>query len=316
MTSPRYPLPTDLMALVSHDGRVYPNEAKTWDRLGRGGGGPHPLESALEQWFSFATGKHTWVSVRGATIRGLVSARHRAKGTAWEVDCLIDADDDKGVILSLLERMAQGIVKQKAERVFLRLAAESPLVYVARQAGFFPYAQETLYRCDLSSGGRSASGVQPPSLPLRPRLKGDTLGLYQLYSAVAPANVRAIEGATLRDWQAAQEPWGGRPTSLVLEEDGLIVAWLRFLPGQEGRFSLLVHPERRDVEAFINVALAHLADSRTIFCLASARHEPLARLLRRLGFQPAGDYVALARRLAKPVQELVPEKAGTAIPVS
>ncbi len=34
MSRARHPLPTDLVALVSFDGRVYPNEAKPWDRLG------------------------------------------------------------------------------------------------------------------------------------------------------------------------------------------------------------------------------------------------------------------------------------------
>lgn len=308
MTTPRHPLPTDLVALVSHDGRVYPNEAKTWDRLGREGGGPRPLGSALEQWFSFATGKHTWVSVSGATIRGLISARPRAKRSVWEVDCLIDADKDKEVALSLLKRMATDIMNQGAERVFLRLSAESPLVDVVRQAGFFAYAQETLYRCD------SPPRLEPPPLPLRPRAKGDALGLFHLYNVVAPASVRAIEGATYREWQAAQEPWGGRPASLVLEDNGMIVAWLRLLHSDEARFSLLIHPERRDVDALLQAAVARLTDCRTIFCLASPG--ALARRLRRLGFSPAGHYVDLARRLVQPVQELVPEKLGTAVPVS
>ncbi len=155
MNSARYPLPTDLVALVSFDGRVYPNEAKPWDRLGLDERA-RPLETALEQWFSFATGKHTWVSVRGATIRGLVSARRRAKPSAWEVEVLIDADEDKGVILSLFSRMVAGIVKLGAERVFLRLDVDSPLVDTARRAGFFPYLEEMLYRRD---GGAAADGA-------------------------------------------------------------------------------------------------------------------------------------------------------------
>jgi hypothetical protein len=34
MTSARHPLPTDIVALVSFDGDVYPNEAKPLERLG------------------------------------------------------------------------------------------------------------------------------------------------------------------------------------------------------------------------------------------------------------------------------------------
>ena len=69
-------LPTDLVALVSYDGHVYANQAMTLERIGTPDS-PHPLETAFEQWFSFATGRHTWISVKGPTLRGLISARKR-----------------------------------------------------------------------------------------------------------------------------------------------------------------------------------------------------------------------------------------------
>src|SRR5881296_870473 len=140
MSSPRRPLPTDLVALVSFDVRVHSNEAKPLDRLGLDDRA-HPLESTIEQWFSFATGKHTWVSVRGATIRGLITARRRAKPSVWEVDALIDIDEDSDVATSLFGRLTAGLVKEKAERVFLRLDEDSSLLHAARQAGFFQYAR-------------------------------------------------------------------------------------------------------------------------------------------------------------------------------
>src|SRR5437867_9481748 len=120
MSSPRRPLPTDLVALVSFDGRVHPNEAKPLGRLGLDDRA-HPLESTIEQWFSFATGKHTWVSVRGATIRGLIWVRRRAKRSAWEVVALIDVVEDEVVALSLFSRLIGGVLKQGVVRVFLRL---------------------------------------------------------------------------------------------------------------------------------------------------------------------------------------------------
>src|SRR3990170_3074279 len=138
--------PTDLVALVSFDGRVYPNEAKTRDRLGRDESGSRPLESAIEQWFSFATGRHTWISVRGATLRGLVSARARGSAAAWELDTLINAaEDDEGVCLSLLDRAVEDAGREGAEKVFLRVLSESPVLVMARRAGFACVATERLY---------------------------------------------------------------------------------------------------------------------------------------------------------------------------
>ena len=305
MTRARHPLPTDLVALIAHDGRVYPNEAKTWDRMGMGQGGPHPLGAALEQWLSFATGKHTWVSVRGATIRGLVSARRRGKRSAWEVDCLINADEDSSVTGSLLERMAAGATKEGATRIFLRVLADSPIVEIARSVGFFVYAQETLYRTD------EPAAAKDPGLPFRPATKADALGIYHLYNAVTPANVRAIEGATLGEWQAAREPWGGNPKDLVLEEDGVITGWLRLLAGNEGRFAMLIHPQRRDAQAFLETALAHLHGCRSVFCLAPSRGDSIARLLRKLAFSPVEDYQAMSKRTARLVQELAAEPMST-----
>ena len=307
MSRARYPLPTDLVALMTHDGRVFPNEAKTWDRMGSSDGGPHPLGTALEQWFSFATGKHTWVSVRGATIRGLISARRRAKRSAWEVDCLINADEDYSVTRSLLERMLAGVAKQKAERVFLRLATGSALAEIARGAGFFPYAQETLYRAD------EPAPAEDPGLPFRPGSKADAFGVYQLYNAVTPANVRAIEGTTFREWQASRESWGGTPDDWVLEEGGIITGWLGLLRANESRFSILVHPNRRDVDAFLQTALARLRGSRSVVCLAPSHGDSLSRQLRGLAFRPVEDYTAMAKRLAKHAEELSAETRGAAV---
>ena len=307
MTSARYPLPTDIVALVSFDGRVYPNEAKPLDQLGIDKPA-HPLETALEQWFSFATGQQTWVSVRGATIRGLISARRRAKRSAWEVEVLIDASDDESVVLSLFSRLTAGVIKQGAERVFLRLESASPLVQVARSAGFFLYGRETLYRRE------AAPEPTPTDLSLRPRQDGDQAGIYQMYTRAVPANVRAIEGATFREWQAAQERWG-RCTDLVLDDGGIIGGWVRAHAGQVGRIHVLGLDSSAPYQEMARAALS-LVKNRPVFCLAPDHNGGLAAALRSLEFEPVGTYTAMAKRLARPVGELVREKAGTAVPAN
>ena len=306
MTSARHPLPTDIVALISFDGRVYPNEAKPLDRLGLGSDKPHVLETALEQWFSFATGKHTWVSVHGATIRGLISARPRTKRTAWEIEVLINTTDDDSVWQSLFTRMLSGIGKHGAERIFLRVHLDSPVREAARAAGFFAYAEETLRR-------RPALPPPPKSdLPVRRKRKSEALGVFQLYSREMPANVRAIEGATFREWQAAQEKWGGRFSDLVAEEDAIIGAWTRVVLGQVNRLAAL---SDRSYDDIVSAAL-QIVGEREAHCLAP-RHAPaLVSALDRLGFEPAGEFCAMAKRLAKPAAELTPESAKEAITAS
>jgi hypothetical protein len=306
MSSARHPLPTDIVALVSFDGHVYPNEAHPFDRLGLDQKA-RPLERALEQWFSFATGKHTWVSVRGATIRGLISARPRAKRSAWEVEVLIDASDDESIALSLFSRMTAGVIKQGAERVFLRVGDESAIQETARSAGFFRYSSEVLYKREGNHWRPSGSDV-----PLRSRAKSDAFGIYELYNRVAPATVRAIEGLTFREWQAAQEKWGGRASDLLLEEDGVITAWVRVMPGSLGRINVLA--ERGPYDSPLGAGLDVLQD-RDVFCLAADYNAELISALERLSFQPVARYLSLAKRLTKAVEQPARETTSEAVPV-
>jgi hypothetical protein len=306
MSSARRPLPTDLVALVSFDGRVYPNEAKPLDRIGLNERAK-PLEEALEQWFSFATGKHTWVSVRGATIRGLISARQRAKRSAWEVEVLIDASDDDSVALSLFSRMAAGVARQGAERVFLRLSADSGLRDNARRSGFFQYSTETLFHW---TGGEAPA---EQDLPLRSRGKADVPGLFHLYTQTVPANVRAIEGMTLREWQAAQERWGGRTTDLIADGEDGPAAWLRVASANGIARLYAMADATVPADALVSAGLV-LVPGREVFALVPDYNAALGSALLRAGLKPEGQYISLAKRLTKMVGELAKEPAKEAVP--
>lgn len=321
MSSARHPLPTDIVALVSFDGHVYPNEANPFERLGIDQKA-RPLEHALEQWFSFATGKHTWVSVHGATIRGLISARPRAKRSAWEVEVLIDASEDESVALSLFSRMTAGVIKQGAERVFLRLNSDSDVTDSARAAGFFNYCGEVLYRraadqwrpFDYSAHPEACPepGRRALEGPLRSRAKADAFGIFQLYNRVAPATVRAIEGLSFREWQAAQEKWGGRTNDMVIEEDGVITGSVRTMSGNPGRIHVLA--ERGPYDALLGAGLDVLQD-QDVFCLAADYNVELVSALERFAFEPVGQYQSMAKRLTKPVEQPAVEKSSEVVPV-
>lgn len=312
MSEARTILPIDIVALVSYDGRVYPNVARPWERLGSNRSAPHPLETALEQWFSFATGKHAWISVRGATIRGMISVRRRAKRSAWEVDCLICSEDDDEVCLDLLTRMTEGVTKAGAERIFLRLPAESRIAELACQNGFFAYGSEALLRLD------KVTPVPRPNVVLRRRAPADLFDLFQIYNHSTPATVRVIEGMTVRDWQAAHEPWGGRPEEAVLEHDGTVVGWLRWLE-QDDRTRLAVALEPAYAKAapeLVRHALHRLERSGPVFCLAPSFAGHVVSGLQSEGFAVDSEFVTLACRTVRLAEDTVPEVASSRIAAS
>jgi hypothetical protein len=199
------------------------------------------------------------------------------------------------------------VLKQGAERVFLRLSEDSAIREEALRAGFFRYTSETLY-------WRAAEEWRPSGgdMPLRSKGKNDTFGVYQLYNRTAPANVRAIEGPTFREWQAAQEKWGGRCSDLVLDEGGVITAWVRAMPGQIGRIAALA--ERTDYDSLLSAGLDLIQD-RDVFCLAPDYNVELASALERLSFEPVSTYMAFAKRLTKQVGELAAESASKPVPI-
>lgn len=94
----------------------------------------------------------------GWRLAGLASARTRAGRRVWEIDQLYLPAPDPGLqtnhngrhnsgdaaSLEILEQLGQLAGWQSAERIFLRLPWDSPVIPLARRTGFFPNFQETL----------------------------------------------------------------------------------------------------------------------------------------------------------------------------
>ncbi|MHB8577870.1 MAG: hypothetical protein ACYDCQ_21365, partial [Dehalococcoidia bacterium] len=296
---------------------VYPNEAHTWDRLGRRSEGPNLLENAIEQWFPFATGRHTWISIQGQTIRGVVSARGRGSRLAWEVDCLIVADEEaEPVLAALLEQLTRGAAAAKVLRIFLRVRAESALIEAARRHGFVPITPEFLLRFN----GETPAIGPASDVVIRPRDRGDGFALFRLYNAVTPPEVRWLEAATYAEWIAAQEKRGGGRGRLdvVAELDGQIVAWVRAVQDDQiGRLDLLASPEASaQLPSLLSAALAALGSRRPAFCLAAAHAHGLAAFLQDAGFEQAEEYMSLVKRVAIPIHEAKPVRAAVPQPLA
>lgn len=315
MTSVHTVRPTDLAALVAYNGRVYPNEAVTRERIGpsAAGAAPHPLETALEQWFSFATGRHTWISVRGATLRGLASARTRGSNAAWEVDCLIDAaEDDPTVLLSLLDRMAADAGRSGAEKVFLRVAAESAVIEAARRSGFTSYLRERL----LVREGTPDAHPPDDAPSLRRWSRADAYPTFRLYNRWTPEPVRRQEAATFREWNAARERLSpksrGGARQWVLDREHRIDGWLRLAAtGETGRFDVMADPDQPELlDILVAEAERRLAEQSTLVTLAPEFAVALRERLAARGFAERGELVVLVRRTIRPAQ--LPQQATPA----
>jgi hypothetical protein len=300
-------LPTDLVALVSYDGHVYANQAMTLDRIGTQDS-PSPIEAAFEQWFSFATGRHTWISVKGPTLRGLISARKRGNKQAWEIDCLINAEeDDPGVLMSLVDQVTDAAGRSGAMKIFLRLPADSMASYDAAKCGFAVYRREQVWRLEQEPSKARPADTRPTEAVLRRRAKPDAQPLFQLYTAVVPDTLRRFEGMTLTEWTAAQESLG-KTAQYVLEGEGAAAAagaldgLLRLAgDGDIGRFDLLGTADV--IDALIDAAMARLANRSSLHAIVPEWQEDVARRLDARGFAPAEEYAVLARRTVRPVKE-------------
>ena len=281
---------------MSYDGRVYANEAMTLDRIGTQDS-PHPLETAFEQWLTFATGRHTWISVKGPTLRGLASARRRGSRLAWEIDCLIDAErNDDAVLLSLLDQVTEAAGRSGALRVFVRLPAGSHIEEATSRCGFGAYARERVFGVETASVEVRRQAAEP----LRRREKADTYRLFQLYNDVVPDHVRRFEAMTLSEWTAVQERMG-RTAQYVLERDGRIDGWLRLAgDGDIGRFGVLGRPGA--LEELIDAGLMKLANRQRAYTLVPDYQPDVARLLEVRGFAPGDEYSAMSRRTVRPAK--------------
>ena len=151
-------------------------------------------------------GRISLVSWRGFQFTGLASAHAINGHRAWEVDRLfVSTGQDKTpgdsngagaklqkswdhAFTDFLEKLVQEAGERLGERVMLRLPFDSPCVHAARLAGFYPFFEEALLEGQVAEDGQNAA-ESPLSLGVR--LPQDDYGLFQLFCAGSPQQVRA-----------------------------------------------------------------------------------------------------------------------------
>ena len=266
----------------------------------------------------------TVASWKGPRLQGLASARMRSGHRAWEIDRLFLAGDAGGgsingapfsndpisrgkespnpnaspntLALELLEQIARETGQLKAERIFLRLSANSRIFVLARQAGYFPYYEETLLESHV------AVEPQEPATPpenWRELTPEDHYSLFQLYCAATPQPVRTAVGITFDQWRDAQESTGHRQ-SWVSKSNGKVVArlglsWRGKVMGGE----VLAEPGNPGLwAALVEWALNQGGMQRW---LVPDYQEMVSSLLLRRQFQEVSRYSVMIKTVAAPV---------------
>ena len=227
----------------------------------------------------------------GIRLASLASARVRSGIQSWEIDRLHLKDSEQG--FELLEQAVYSAGCRGAERVFLRVPCDSELVDTARKVGFFPYFKEVHL-----AGAGAPSNTSFTEFSVAHRTPADLQGLFQLYNAATPQEVRRGIGMTIDQWRDSQEPVQTGRNELVLKLDGKIVGWRiceSFSKATAGQTQ--GHPEYPD-------ATRHLVDisCNTQNWLVPNYQQNVAGLLKRQGLQEVGRYTMLIKTVSVPVR--------------
>ncbi len=310
--------PIDLVALVTLDGRVYPNEARPFERIGLPPATPNPLEHALEWALPFASNRRSWMALDGQTLRGIASARRRGAGL-WEVDLLIAASENPATVAMRLDGpLLQAALQSRVGRVMVRVDAESPLAAALTTCGYVRAAAETLWvrAKDLPCAQATSA------LDWRLSTDADRYSCYQLYLAATPEETRRLEALSYDEWNSLERtrPLGRRGREWIAEREGVAVA--RLGVADRGRARLLDLAARAeaadDLPGLVARALSGgMAGSGELLALAQEYAPHVARALVCLGFEPLAHYVRLVRRLTVTVSALrpAPVKRGQKRPI-
>lgn len=260
--------------------------------------------------------RQTWVYTRDREILGLAAVNGRRDGAVWEIDRWVGTGlpEAERALQSLLEHLACVGGEEGIQKIFLRLPSESPLLAVARKAGFVAYCTERVYRGNARSTHREKA-------PFRPRRGTDSHALFMHYTHTVPGRVRQVEALTMQEWRWL-DGWKPRRhwrlgvalghRDFVWESEGQILAWIRV----EGRRRILyASVDHRllgeaEIESAVDYALAGVRSASTVYCPVRDYQDVLERVFARNSFEPAGEYVLMVQHLTVRVGERILVPAG------
>ena len=244
------------------------------------------------------------VCVDRGRVRAIAAVRPRSGPRSWEVTHLY-AHPDSGVEATrLLEQAAATAARGGAERISLRVEAESEIARTARRAGFFPCERETLYRARSSVSKPGKDLLDANSRFAKRRAEHDHAH-FRHYNPATPLNVRQLVGMTLEQWKDSREPLAVRSQERVLEKEGAIIGWLRTSAWSGlGRIEIALHPDYIALTpVLVDSALRSLAQAKSVVALVPEYAPTLSRSIEERGFTPQGEFATLVRSVARTMRQ-------------
>jgi hypothetical protein len=300
--------------------------------------GARTLQNALlwKDALSQPRDRVTLAAWQGIRTGGLVSAKTRSGERVWEIDRLYLPQPrfeltngsngsnpapnsfSDAAALGLLDQLVTTLGSRSAERIFLRLTEDSPILPLAQRCGFFLFLRETVLE---GPGGAALAGTVPPAtsngtasngitsnispraVEIRERLPQDHYALFQLFTAATPVAVRESLGLTFDQWRDAGEQRCSQGVEWVMAVEGRICAWLGVWPGRQGcqleEVELLLHPRHTELLTdLLELAFSRPGGQR--WRVPDYQGMVLDQLGYR-GFHEVGQYTMLNKRVAAPV---------------
>lgn len=221
----------------------------------------------------------------------LASARTRSGIRSWEIDRLLLADSDQA--LELLEQVSYSVGCNGAEKVFLRVPSDSDLVDIAKRVGFFPYFNEVHL-----AGSLAPLNIKVDEFSSEQPTPADLQGLFQLYCAATPQEVRQGIGMTIDQWRDSLEPAQTHLTESVLKHDGKIIGWRRCNHfGQVTAGQILGHPGHPDSTQYL-VDISY----QTRNWLVPNYQIIVSELLEQQGLHEVRHYTMLVKTISVPAR--------------
>ena len=299
----------DLLRVLLDGRSMGPDWAQTWEKVG-GKASNNLSTTAMARGLVLQRGRERCsVLTEGLRLRALASIRVRSGPRAWEVHCLNLSLEMGKEGTELLEKLCMLAGDKGGEKVFLRLPAQSHVFELARQAGFLPCAQETLYRREVS-----LSTVPLTAKFIRPFFAPDEYPVFRLYNECVPSKVKTVYALTFDEWNDALEPSGESVQQGIYEDKGCLRGWVRVGSSKRAanRVEIMVHPEE-EAGAWEDLVSWGLQQGRPTapFLVLVPDHQPtLGWVLERKGFIPTREYNLMVKSIAVRVKDSALAPAG------